>query len=67
MSASNLWKLGLISFSLLSSSLAYSLPSDFIDTATWGMYQGNAGHTGYVPININIVNMKQRWHDLALN
>ncbi|KTC67940.1 outer membrane biogenesis protein BamB [Legionella birminghamensis] len=61
MLASKLWKLGAVSAGLLVFSFSYSKPSQAVDTSIWGMYQGNAAHTGYVPIVIDTAKIKQIW------
>jgi hypothetical protein len=32
-----------------------------IDDSTWSMYQGNASHTGYVPVSLNVDEFKLKW------
>ena len=36
-----------------------------IDNATWGTFQGNASHNGYMPIRIDAQKIKKRWQVTA--
>lgn len=61
MMSTNKWKLGTVTVWLLSSSLSFSQTTESVNTSTWSMYQGNAAHTGYVPISVNSKKIKKVW------
>ncbi|MCE3043853.1 PQQ-binding-like beta-propeller repeat protein [Legionella sp. 16cNR16C] len=61
MLSGKLWKLGALSVGLLSFSVSYSNTGQSVDTSIWETYQGNAAHTGYVPIAIDPELIRQLW------
>lgn len=52
-----LWKTGVVVVCFFLSVASHAQK----DLSTWDMYQGNTRHTGFVPIDIDVNNIKQIW------